>query len=100
MLAQSLKIYLAGSICVEAGEALLKEGQLPRRQGRLALALLAAEHARAVPRDELADLLWPAELPDSWDVALRAVISKLRHVLRRLGWPCAEPIATAFGCYQ
>lgn len=99
-MAQSLKIYLAGSICIEAGEALLKERQLPRRQGRLALALLAAEHARAVARDELADLLWPDEPPDSWEVALRAVISKLRNVLRSLGWPIAEPIATAFGCYQ
>jgi DNA-binding SARP family transcriptional activator len=99
-LALTLRIYLAGRLCIESGATLLDERQLPRRQGRLALAVLAAEHARAISRDELADVLWPHDLPAAWEVALRAVISKLRTVLRGAGWPYAEPIESAFGCYQ
>jgi DNA-binding SARP family transcriptional activator len=100
MLAPRLRIYLTGNVCLEAGESLLEERQLPRRQGRLALAILALEHARPISRDELADFLWPDQPPDAWDVALRALISKLRTALRSFGWPYAEPVEAAFGAYQ
>jgi DNA-binding SARP family transcriptional activator len=100
MLAPRLRIYLTGNVCLEAGEALLEERQLPRRQGRLALAMLALEHARPVSREELADVLWPDQPPDAWDVAVRALISKLRTTLRGFGWPYVEPIEAAFGAYQ
>src|SRR5215813_5384741 len=100
MLAPPLRIYLTGNVCLESGELLLDERQLPRRQGRLVLAVLTLDHARAISRDELADILWPDELPPAWDIAVRAVISKLRTALRSFSWPYTEPIESAFGCYQ
>jgi pentatricopeptide repeat protein len=52
----------------------------PGRQGRVTFAALAWERRR-ISRDELADTLWPDHLPDSWDTALSAIISKLRKTL-------------------
>src|ERR1051326_5523857 len=100
MLAPPLRIYLTGNVCLEAEGSVLDERQLPRRQGRLAMAVLALEHTRAISRDELAEALWPDELPVAWDGAVRALISKLRSALRRFNWPYAEPIEAAFGAYQ
>ena len=95
-----LRIYLAGEVAVELGENLLREADLPGRQGRLALVYLVAERERAVPQSELAELLWPAVLPPSWPVALSAVISKLRNALATLGLDRDRIIANAFRCYQ
>src|SRR5262245_43382925 len=100
MLAPPLRIYLAGEVCVERGEALLRESGLPRRQGRIALAVLVAEHSHGLTRDDLAEILWPYDLPTAWDNAVRVLISKIRSAARTIGWPYAEPIETAFGAYQ
>jgi DNA-binding SARP family transcriptional activator len=94
-----LRVYLTGEICLESGRLTVREERLPRRQGRLAFAYLVAERRRAVSRDELAELLWPGSLPSAWDVALSALVSKLRSRLGELGLP-REAIATGFGCYQ
>lgn len=99
-LAPVLRIYLTGQICVEWGKRLLGERQLPRRQGRLAFALLVVERARPVSIEELADALWPVKRPVAWESALRALISKLRAVLARVGTGRQLCIANAFGCYQ
>lgn len=77
-----MRLYVTGRICLE-GEVLVRERELPGRQGRVALALLAVERNRAVTRDELAAVLWPTRLAESWEVALSAVVSKLRGALRR-----------------
>jgi DNA-binding SARP family transcriptional activator len=75
------RIYLTAPIRVD-GAGHVGEAQLHGPQGRLMLAMLALEHRRPVSRDELADELWPGELPDSWDVSVKALISKLRTILR------------------
>jgi DNA-binding SARP family transcriptional activator len=95
-----LRIYLAGRIRLERADTLLDEASLPGRQGRVVFAVLAAEHARAVSRGELAEELWGDEVPNAWDVALRAVVSKVRRVLGGVGLDGAEAIAHAVGCYQ
>ncbi|HET9848518.1 MAG TPA: BTAD domain-containing putative transcriptional regulator [Candidatus Dormibacteraeota bacterium] len=95
-----LRIYLAGEVAIERGEKLLREIDLPGRQGRLALVYLVAERQRAVPQAELAELLWPEALPPSWPVALSAVISKLRNKLATLGLDRDGVIPNAFRCYQ
>lgn len=95
-----LRIYLTGEVAVEYGEELLREADLPGRQGRLALVFLVAERERAVPQAELAELLWPDVLPPSWPVAISAVISKLRNRLGTLGLDRDRIIANAFRCYQ
>src|SRR5207245_159257 len=95
-----LRIYLTGEVAVERGDHLLRDGDLPGRQGRLALVYLVAERERAVTQAELAELLWPDSLPASWPVALSAVISKIRQKLGTLGLDRDRIIANAFRCYQ
>lgn len=95
-----IRIYLAGHLSIEAGDMLLGEKNFPGRQGRLAFAYLAAAHGQAVPRDVLAETLWPDDVPRSWETALSAVISNLRVVLGKAGMSRAEVITQAFGCYR
>ena len=54
---------------------------LPGRQGRLVFAYLACNRRRAVTRDELIDVLWPAGPPANPEDVLGALLSKLRRVL-------------------
>lgn len=92
----ALRIYLTGKLCLEAGTTLVDEASLPGRQGRVLLALLAAEPARAVPFEEAAGVLWPDGPPRSWETALRALVSKLRAAVA----PAGLGVESAFGCYQ
>lgn len=94
-----LRVYLTGSICVISGPVVIREDRLPRRQGRLAFAYLACARERAVPRDELADVLWPGLQPRSWEVALSALVSKLRTLLAEAGLR-RYAIAGPSGCHQ
>ncbi|HEY8547846.1 MAG TPA: AAA family ATPase, partial [Acidimicrobiales bacterium] len=59
-----------------------RTGEAPRRlgsaQARVAFALLTLERDRGVTRDELADAVWPEQLPPTWESALRTVVSKVR----------------------
>ncbi len=100
MVEMPLRVYLTGRVCIEAGERLLEGQELPGRQGRLGLAYLVVERARAVTRDELAQVLWPDALPRSWETSLSAVVSNLRKALGTVGLPRAGVIEQAFGCYQ
>jgi hypothetical protein len=84
-----LRIYLTGKVCLEYGRTLKDERQLPARQGRLAFAYLVCERFRPVTRDELGDAIWPDALPPAWEVAISALVSKLRHLLQRLELPAA-----------
>ena len=99
----TLRIYVTGTLHIvgetppEAVPTRVDERMLPGRQGRLVLAMLAVEHRRPVSRDELAEELWPDDLPAAWDVAVRAVISKSRAALERLGTPLIDG---AFAAYR
>jgi DNA-binding SARP family transcriptional activator len=94
-----VRIYVVGRVTVEHNAAVVHEPDLPGNQGRLALAMLAVEHKHPVGRDEIADELWPDQLPRSWETALRAVISKVRSCLAGAGLT-PDLIVNAFGCYQ
>jgi DNA-binding SARP family transcriptional activator len=94
-----IRIYLAGQVGIECDGRLLSEWRAVGRQGRLAFAMLTAEHWRAVPRQELIDEIWTDDPPPSSDRAVSAVMSKLRALMEREGRPEIE-IAAAFGCYQ
>ena len=97
---ETLRVYLAGKVCVERDDRLVPERRLPGGQGRLVFAYLAAEHERAVHRDELADELWHGEPPRAWEPALRVVVSKLRAVLEEVGLDGSAAVSSALGCYQ
>lgn len=98
----SLRIYLTGSIAVELdGVVAIRERQLRGKQGRLAFAYLICQRVRPVSREELAALLWPAEMPPAWQVGLSAILSKIQTLL------ASDPLKAAgvtlskgFGQYQ
>ncbi len=94
-----MRVYVTGSICIEHEATLIRESELPRRQGRLAFAILVLERQRPVSTDELVELLWPGRPPAQHLLAVSALISKLRRLLARTGLG-ADSIAHAFNCYQ
>src|SRR5688500_12499000 len=70
-----LRIELCGSV------ALFRDGApvpLRGRQARVLLAYLVLRRPRPVSRSALAEALWGERLPGAPDVALRALLSKLR----------------------
>jgi DNA-binding SARP family transcriptional activator len=76
----STRIQLCGPTVVERnGERL--DGRLPGRQGRLLFAYLVLNRHRLTGRDELAEAIWPRQLPAAADTGLNALISKLRRIL-------------------
>jgi len=95
-----LKVFLAGRIAVEAQGVVIDERHFPGRQGRLLFAYLVAEHGRAVPRDELAEVLWGDAPPATWEKALSVLVSKLRGVLAEIGVDGASALTATFGCYR
>jgi DNA-binding SARP family transcriptional activator len=76
----STRIQLCGHFVVRIGGHRV-EDRMPGRQGRLLFAYLAARPHRSATRDELSEALWPRDLPSAPNMALSALISKLRRVL-------------------
>lgn len=91
------RIYLTGRVTIETDDGLVEPSAFPGRQGRLAFVRLAAE-PRRIEREMLADILWPDALPDAWDGALSAIVSKLRRTLARADLGAA--LEAADGCYE
>lgn len=95
-----MRISLTGRVSIEANGTTLDERSFPGRQGRLVFAYLLAEEGRAVPRDELADVLWGDAPPARWDKALSVLVSKLRALLEQCGVDGQQALRSAFGCYR
>jgi SARP family transcriptional regulator, regulator of embCAB operon len=74
------RIQLCGRVTAEL-EGQRVEGDLPGRQGRLLFVYLVVNRRRVVPRDELAEALWPQQVPATSEGSLSALLSKLRRVL-------------------
>lgn len=94
-----LRIYLTGELCLMTGAALIGANRMPGRQGRLAFTYLVDRRADPVPRQELAEVLWPQQIPPAYEVALSAVISKLRALFDAAKIGRAALVSEA-GCYQ
>ena len=94
-----LRVRLLGNMTVEGDGVVVEPSQFPGRQGRLAFAYLVL-HRRAVPRDELGEIVWGESLPRSWERDLSAVVSKLRSLLSRVGVDGTHAVQGAMGCYQ
>jgi DNA-binding SARP family transcriptional activator len=78
----TLRIYVTGDLTIERGTVVIFQHRLGARQARLLFARLVVDRGRTLLRQELADTLWREDSPDGWDVALNAVVSRLRSVLR------------------
>jgi SARP family transcriptional regulator, regulator of embCAB operon len=96
----TLRIYLTGRLALESDGTLFDQGAFAGRQGALVFARLLMPRGSAVSRDDLAALLWDEVLPNAWDSALNAVISKLRVLLARAGLDKSQVLTSALGCYQ
>ena len=79
-----IRIQLCGHFVVRIGGARV-EDRIPGRQGRLLFAFLAARPYRTATRDELIEALWQHDLPSAPEMALSALISKLRRLFGH-GW--------------
>ena len=75
-----MRIQLCGPTVIERDDERL-ENRLPGRQGRLLFAYLVLTRNRLTSRDELAEAIWPRQLPAAADTGLNALISKLRKIL-------------------
>lgn len=93
------RIYLTGRIMIETDSEVVEASAFPGRQGRLAFVYLAAA-PRRVDRAELAELIWDDSLPEAWDTALNAIVSKLRKLLDRVGWNGASVLESLHGSYE
>jgi DNA-binding SARP family transcriptional activator len=74
------RIQLCGRFVIRVAGRRIEE-QLPGRQGRLLFAYLAVRRDQVASRSELIEALWPGRLPSAPDVALAALLSKLRRLL-------------------
>ena len=88
------RIVLLGRLGIDNDEVVDVAGGLPGRRSEIVFAYLVAEHRRSVSRDELADALWPGELPDTWNAGLRSVLSDVRRYIARAGLDPAETLVT------
>ena len=95
-----LEVRVCGGVEVEADRRVLPDALFGGRQGRLVFAFLVCERHRAVRREELADLLWPEQLPESWSASLSAVVSRLRRLLTDAGLDGPSALVSAAGSYQ
>lgn len=68
-------------------------------QARAVLSMLVLRHG-PVHKDELAELLWPATLPDHWEGALRGLITKIRRFLDAGGLVGREVLVGEDGYYE
>src|SRR5258708_5699909 len=95
-----LRIYLTGRVTIEGGGRAIDQDAFPGKQGLLTFSRLAIDRARALSRDDIANLLWPEKAPRAWDAALHSIVSKLRVLLAKTGLKKSEAISSALGCYQ
>jgi DNA-binding SARP family transcriptional activator len=94
-----VRIYLTGRLLIESPSCMVDEAGLGGRQCRLLFAYLVLERSRPAPIDELIDLLWPEEPPAQPHVSVRALVSRLRNSLDRVG-TARDLLTTASGCLQ
>jgi SARP family transcriptional regulator, regulator of embCAB operon len=95
----SLRIYLAGKLCIEGAGGAVEERNFPGRQGRRAFAFIALNRLRLVPFDELAEAVWN-EPPVGWEGHLSAIVSKLRNLLASAGGRENARINAVSGSYE
>lgn len=83
-----LRIYVCGRLAVEHGPLVVPEAAFPARQGRRLWTYLVLRRQQPVGRGDLVEAIWGDAVPDAWDIALNALVSRLRRSLRPLAATC------------
>src|SRR5438046_2208524 len=97
---KSPRIFVAGQVAIETPTCRLDEPQFGGGQVRLLFVLLILERHRPHSPEELADALWPAAQPASWEAALRGLLSRVRTLFATNGLGSAQSLAYSVGCYH
>jgi DNA-binding SARP family transcriptional activator len=79
------RVYVCGRLAIEARDFLVREDDLPGRQGRVLWTYLVLRRRWPVGRMDLAEAIWGDDIPDAWDTSLSALASRLRRTLAPLG---------------
>ncbi len=79
-----LRIYICGQPAIEAGATVVREADLPGRQGRRLWVSLVLHRRGPVGRGDLAEAIWGDDVPDAWESTLNALASRLRRALAPL----------------
>jgi DNA-binding SARP family transcriptional activator len=77
-----LRIYLTGGVCAESPRGRLGEERFPSPQARRLFAALVLERHRALPTGQAVEILWRDRVPRAPEAALKALVSKIRGVLK------------------
>src|SRR5215467_15192049 len=76
-----MHIRLLGPLEIEDGLRHLGPADLGGRKPKQLLEILLTERSRVVPKDRIADLLWPNELPQDASATIDTYVSVLRRHL-------------------
>jgi DNA-binding SARP family transcriptional activator len=76
-----MRFQFLGEIALEATARVSARGDQPA----LTIARLVLERPNALPREELADLLWPDHRPPHWEGPARQVVSRARALMVAAG---------------
>lgn len=94
----TVSVYLAGGIAVRgANGAAVGERDFAGRQGRRLFVRLATSRS-PIAQEDLADDLWGPAWPPAWQAALRALISKVRTTLAKIG--AVDAVTSRDGTYS
>lgn len=94
----TLDVRLLGQLRVDRpGDA--SGHRLTGLRAQAALAVLMLERDRGVPRDVLAEVIWPHGVPATWRTALRGVVKAVRDFLTNVLPECPSPVVAEDGRY-
>lgn len=83
------ELRLAGPVCLVVGGR--QPVRLASAQAQAAVARLVLDrHGNGTTREQLADVIWPEGLPETWASAMRSVVSRIRRFLTASGIPGAD----------
>jgi DNA-binding SARP family transcriptional activator len=93
-----VQITLAGDVTIDPGDG--AERRVLAGPPRVVLAALALAQATGVPRDQLAEIVWPDGLPKTWASALRTHVSRVRTLASSAVGGAGETVVSGEAGYQ
>lgn len=95
----TVDVRLLGEVAVRHRNGGVDPAALRRRSASIVLARLALAEGAPVPREDLAEAIWGAAPPPTWQASLRNVVARLRAAFDRAGLDGAAMLATHGGGY-